>query len=273
MRRRSGLSLVGALGLVAAAICGVLATQAGGATGVDLAVTKSDSPDPIQVGEQLTYTIPVKNEGTSEATDVTVSDELPGSVDFVSANHGCIHNASTATVTCSIGNLKPGQTQQVKIVVRPREAGQIRNRASAVANEKDDKPSNDRADARTTVNGGPQPPTCGGRPATIVDLAGRGPGVISGTPRPDVIMGLGGNDAIRALGGGDVVCGGPGDDAVAGNAGADRLRGGRGSDALRGGPDGDRLNGGIGNDALNGGAGRDECLGLAGRDVTRRCEN
>ena len=50
----------------------------------DLAVAKSDSPDPVAVGDQLTYTLTVNNTGAGDATGVTLTDTLPSAVSFVS---------------------------------------------------------------------------------------------------------------------------------------------------------------------------------------------
>src|SRR6476659_1293728 len=50
----------------------------------DLKLTKSDSPDPVTVGDVLTYTIAVENLGPAAATAVKVTDNLPSTVDFVS---------------------------------------------------------------------------------------------------------------------------------------------------------------------------------------------
>lgn len=46
----------------------------------DLAITKSDTPDPVTAGEQVTYTIGVTNQGPDGATNVTVVDTLPAGV-------------------------------------------------------------------------------------------------------------------------------------------------------------------------------------------------
>ena len=46
--------------------------------GADLSVTKSDSPDPVLVGDPLAYTVTVANNGPAEATGVVLTDTLPG---------------------------------------------------------------------------------------------------------------------------------------------------------------------------------------------------
>jgi uncharacterized repeat protein (TIGR01451 family) len=51
----------------------------------DLAVSRTDSPDPVVVTDHLTYTVAVNNAGVGDATDVTLTDTPPDSVDFVSA--------------------------------------------------------------------------------------------------------------------------------------------------------------------------------------------
>ena len=63
-----------------------------------------------------------------------------------------------------------------------------------------------------TTSAATAPPTCLGRPATIVvPAAGR---VTWGTPGPDVIVGTSGPDVIHGDGGGDIICGGDGNDQL-----------------------------------------------------------
>lgn len=260
--------------LVAAiAVSGMFSALAlGGQPGVDLATEKTDSPDPVQVGEELVYTIQVANQGTAGATGVTVTDELPSSVDFVSASNQCSLNQATRVVTCSLGALAAGAVQDVRITVRPREDGRVTNRATAEATEDDSNPSNDRGTARTEVNPPPGPsPTCAGEPATIVDRQGNDP--VLGTPGPDVIVTGQRDDEIRSRRGDDIVCAGLGADLAIGGPGDDQLRGGGGGDVLRGARDNDQLFGGRRRDRLNGGIGNDACDGGPGRDIERRCES
>jgi len=75
----------------------------------DLSVAKSDSPDPVSKGAQLTYSIVVTNNGPGSATAVQLTDSLPASVQFVSATStagSCMQTGGT--VACNLGDLSNG---------------------------------------------------------------------------------------------------------------------------------------------------------------------
>jgi hypothetical protein len=92
----------------------------------------------------------------------------------------------------------------------------------------------------------PTPPTCKGKPATIVGTNGND--VRKGTSGKDVIVGLGGNDKLSGFAGNDLICGGAGKDTLKGGKGNDTLLGQKGKDTLKGGPGKDKLKGGAGKD-------------------------
>jgi uncharacterized repeat protein (TIGR01451 family) len=249
----------------------------------DLAISKGDNPDPVSVGTALTYTIGVQNLGPDSANKVTVTDQLPKGVDFVSATPSAGKCARKGkNVTCDLGalaaaavNYSPPPT--ITLVVIPRRAGVISNTATVKGDLKDPVAANNKATATTTVTG--PPVTCRGVPASITGTAGDD--VIAGTPGRDVIATFGGNDTIVSLAGRDLICAGAGADYVGagsaadrvfGGAGKDRLVGRGGPDVLKGGPGGDLLKGGRGADRLRGGPGVDRCRGGAGADSIRSCE-
>lgn len=77
MRERTRrVATVATVSLLTLAVLSLLAVPASAVLGADLTISSSASPDPVAVGEQLTYTITVQNEGTEDSTSVTVTDVL-----------------------------------------------------------------------------------------------------------------------------------------------------------------------------------------------------
>ena len=118
----------------------------------DLSVTKTDAPDPVTLGANLTYTITVRNNGPNAATGVTMTDTLPDDVTFVSAasTRGSCTQAA-GIVTCDLGVLADGVSARTTIVVTPTATNQICNTASVAANESDPVSTNNAATACTTI--------------------------------------------------------------------------------------------------------------------------
>jgi uncharacterized repeat protein (TIGR01451 family) len=119
-------------------------------SGVDLALTKTDSPDPASPKKILTYSLTVSNDGPGVATGVTVEDQLPPSVTFVSANASrgnCTQAAGV--VTCDLNFVAVGEQVTVTINVVPQSTGTITNSAEVSATEPDANPANN-SDVETT---------------------------------------------------------------------------------------------------------------------------
>ena len=286
-----GPRLVGAAAGLLAILVLVLAGSPGGASAApgptDLALTKSDSPDPVTEKATLTYAITVQNlgaGGTADATGVIVTDTLPGQVEFVSASspNGTCQRAGNV-VTCDLGTVNAGASATASIVVKANKSGTLSNTASVTTTVADTNAANDQDTETTRVNKAAKPPkgkkgkaSCA--TPTITGTAGND--TLVGTAKNDVIVGLAGNDQVFAGDGKDLVCagggadlvsGGPKDDFAIGGAGPDRLFGNTGKDLLKGKGGRDRLRGNADDDVLNGGRRRDNCRGGAGVDTLLRC--
>ena len=126
-----------------------------GAPAADLSVTKTDSPDPVRSGGNLTYTITVTNNGPDAATGVTMTDQLPRNAGYGSASTtqgSCSLKPEKLQVACSLGAIAGGGTVIVTIVVKPNKKGQITNTATVSAGSPTDpNPANNSASAATTV--------------------------------------------------------------------------------------------------------------------------
>ncbi len=124
--------------------------------GADLAVSKSDSPDPVEVGQTLTYSLQVRNNGPDGATNVVLTDTLPSAVTFgsVTSSQGSCSQAS-GVVTCNLGTLANGGLATVTILVTPSAEGSITNSVSVTSAESDPNVGNNSASATTTVGTAP----------------------------------------------------------------------------------------------------------------------
>lgn len=121
----------------------------------DLSVAQSASPNPVDAGAPLTYTITVTNGGPGAASAVVLSDSLPGAVSFVSATPtqgSCSHSAGV--VTCVMGALANGASATVAVVVTPTTPGvTLSNTVTVSGAESDTNSGNNAATSSVTVNG------------------------------------------------------------------------------------------------------------------------
>ena len=108
----------------------------------DLAVSVSDSPDPIFVGQGVTHTIQVTNNGPNAATGVRVTHRMSALVTVASLPPEC--TGSGASVVCDLGTIPSGTTVPLAIAATaplPRLAvghleGQLRQRRSRLLGQR-----------------------------------------------------------------------------------------------------------------------------------------
>ncbi|MGH9715328.1 MAG: C25 family cysteine peptidase [Candidatus Acidiferrales bacterium] len=80
-------------------------------TQADVAIVKTASPEPVEQGTNLTYTLQVTNNGPAVAQNVVVTDPLPTEVTFVSVSIPAAQGTcsqSAGTVSCNIPSLSVG---------------------------------------------------------------------------------------------------------------------------------------------------------------------
>jgi uncharacterized repeat protein (TIGR01451 family) len=125
-----------------------------GNTCVDLVLvtTQSTATGAVRVGDDLIYTVQVKNAGRTTATNVVVIDNFPESMTFVSAtpSQGSCSRAG-ATLTCNFGNMVGHSLATFDLLVRPRSPGQFRNYATVSSTESDHNPTSNSDYVTTTV--------------------------------------------------------------------------------------------------------------------------
>lgn len=163
----------------------------------DLALTNSDSPDPVTAGGTLTYTLKVTNVGPDGATDVALVDDLPASTTLVSASSTQGFCRGSGLVSCVLGTVPKGAAVTVIIVVVPTKPGTILNSAFVFTDDSfDPKTANNSAASTTTVTSKPPAPP----PPVAPPPAPPPPGITIGaapTLAPDVVP-PGKVEAVRA---------------------------------------------------------------------------
>ncbi|HJQ27569.1 MAG TPA: HYR domain-containing protein [Blastocatellia bacterium] len=167
-------------------------------TQADLALTKTDSPDPVVASQNLTYTLTLNNNGPSDAQTVSVSDAVPANTTFVSATVTTGSGWSTSqpsvggtgTVTFSKATMAGGETAVFTIVVNVNSGTAnntvITNTATATTATTDPTPVNNTATATTTViaqadlavtkSDSPDPVCVNGNLTYTINFVDNGPG-------------------------------------------------------------------------------------------------
>jgi uncharacterized repeat protein (TIGR01451 family) len=127
----------------------------------DLSITKTDSPDPVTTGDDLTYTVTVTNNGPDPATSVVVTDNLPAETTFVSCSSTgggvCGGSGNNRTVTFPL--LPSGQSQTITFVANVNcsvaDGTVISNTATVSSSTPDPNTNNDSSTANTTASNPP----------------------------------------------------------------------------------------------------------------------
>ena len=175
-------------------------TDGGGeCPGADLSLNMIGQPNPVILGQFLTYTITITNNGPSTAKGTTISQQLPSGVVFVSASvsQGSFSQAG-GLVTGTIGTLGAGASASMSVVVIPTIQGFVSSTASVSSSQTDPDLSNNSATVVTQVNptsadlavgisASPNPGVLGATLAYTVSVTNNGPSDASGVTVTNVL--------------------------------------------------------------------------------------
>ncbi len=131
----------------------------------DLALSKAVSPQTASVGDLVTYTFTVTNNGPNPTGGV-VTDTLPAGVQFAASSSGCTdHPGTPETVSCDVGGIgrpfpRSATTAFTARVTSAAAGTQVQNQASVASHDAgpgfpalgDPNPANNNASASLTVN-------------------------------------------------------------------------------------------------------------------------
>lgn len=143
----------------------------------DLGVTKTVDDSAPDVGENVTFTITIHNNGPSDATGVELTDQLPASLSFVSAtpSQGSYDPISGVWSVGALTAAGPTSTATLTITATVVSAGATTNTATVTASDQPDpNPGNDSDSA--SLNGNP-----------LADLAVTKSGPAMVTPGDDIL--------------------------------------------------------------------------------------
>ena len=167
----------------------------------DISVVKSASPDPAVPGQYLTYTIAVSNAGPSASENVTVTDQIPDSLE----NPEISVDGQTWLPwdgTYNIGTLEPGNTVFIYFrgTVAPSAAADIVNTVSVTSDTPDPNPDNNSyttttpadlsADLSVTKSASPDPAVPGSLLTYTLTVYNDGPSDAQNTELADAVSSL-----------------------------------------------------------------------------------
>lgn len=171
-------------------------TPNGAAPSTDLSIVKTDSPDSVTAGNNLTYTITVTNLSANAAATVAMTDNTPAGTTFVSvttpAGWSCATQPApggTGPVTCTIASLAGAGsavfTMVVNVPAATASGATISNTATVSTTTTDSDPANNTdtedtavqtaADLSLTITDSPDPVTAGTNITYVATVTNAGP--------------------------------------------------------------------------------------------------
>ena len=153
----------------------------------DLSVEKTAVPDVLNEGDQIIYTILIRNQGPDPALEVQLADDVPEEITLpeYSTDNGGTWNPWTGSL--DIGEMQSGEERTVLIrgIFSSSTATQVENTARVVTVSQDDDPYNNTSTVITPVNrsadlsvaksADPSPATAGEQVEFAIEVSNQGP--------------------------------------------------------------------------------------------------
>jgi uncharacterized repeat protein (TIGR01451 family) len=162
----------------------------------DVGVSKTAWPaGPYYVGQTFNYELFYGNEGPADATNTTMTDQLPAQVQFVSAEAPC--TASGNLVTCKLGTVwAKALGDGIRVTVLAVASGTATNTLNITADQPDPNPANNSysltvqiqpraADLAVTKTGTPNPVVAGQKETYTITVTNNGPLTATGVVAND----------------------------------------------------------------------------------------
>ncbi len=106
----------------------------------DLQIEKTVGSGQYFVGDTISYTLLVKNNGPASAADVVVNDSLPAGLEYVSDSTNGAYSHETGVLT--VGVMAPGEEKSITITAKITNAIEIDNIAEVSSSVEDPNPDN-----------------------------------------------------------------------------------------------------------------------------------
>lgn len=96
----------------------------------DISIVKTDSPDPVIQGQNIIYTLTIKdNSVDTTAGGIIVTDTLPSNLNFVSCNVSS-YTLNGNNITINVGSLSPNQSKMITIITKVNKTAPANNDTS-----------------------------------------------------------------------------------------------------------------------------------------------
>jgi uncharacterized repeat protein (TIGR01451 family) len=101
----------------------------------------------IPIASNGNYTVTVENDGAVVAPNTVVTEELPPGLQYISGPSSC--TVTGQTVTCTIGDMGPGEISNIPLTVKPTIPGPLVTSGTVAAT--DEQNTNNNGPANTTI--------------------------------------------------------------------------------------------------------------------------